>query len=660
MTGPVVVACDPDLPAPDGHRRMRGRKHLIGWFVSLLALALVASIALKAWGLPYAASWNAHADANAAINSLRSGNLAALDRQLLASRADAKFAYYFTGEATPRELGDALATVADSDVRASYKDDADGADGAGTGLDASAYERTLTDLADTLALATRGTGDLALPTSWTNDFTTYSTHPEMVYGNESGDDRERIDQDLANRQNLLLLLSRGRWSTDFLQATTQAFWDWEHDPANAAGPGPWPGVTLDDAKYAPAPNGTYLTDGMVALMAALTANPEASGWAFADFQPGTTTLNYGGADHPIGTFTQYLFFGHHYGEASDTGNETSGATASVTALMSAIQATGGSYADDAIGPLADLHVLQDAMASERAEQDSAHWYEKVGHALKEWGHTALDVIGVVPGVGVVPDAASGVWSAIEGDWAGVGLSAVAMIPFVGAVGVGGKLIKDGVRAGRVVEGGVEAGKLVNRAGASIDESTEAGRLLAKASGLNEGIFDFDSADDFLAALRNPVPGVTYKYGDTTYELAPDGQILTHLSGPDQRTIERNLPNENHPGRNRAGECISSECRATAKLKEEQGLVDYEAENGVIVVRTQVEARVEGLANPRYFDGLALKPDGTYEAIEVKGGGARRTANQAAFDEVVSYDNPATATLDGETIKITSVVLQTVS
>ena len=160
---------------------------------------------------------------------------------------------------------------------------------------------------------------------------------------------------MANKQNLLLLLSRGRWSTDFLKATTEAYWDWEHNLTSSGDPSPWPVDTLANAKYAPAPNGTYLTDGMVALMAALTANPEAAGWAFADFQPTTTTLNYGDPTTPWAASPTTSSSSVLPPDVS----QASGMTASVTALMSAIQATGGSYSDQAAGPMADLFVLQD-------------------------------------------------------------------------------------------------------------------------------------------------------------------------------------------------------------------------------------------------------------------------------------------------------------
>lgn len=642
------MTSDPVLAPFASPQRRVGRRRLFCLLGLLVVLALVAGV-FKAWGVPYAATWQTRADARDAIESLQAGDLVALDRQLLAHRADPVFAYYFTGKATPRDLGDALATVADSTVRTVAVDDPDAGETlpAGAGSDASAYERTLTDLADTLALATRGTGDLVLPSSWIDAFTAATTNPVALYGDESGSDQARVDQDVANKQNLLLLLSRGRWSTSFLQATTQAYWDWEHDPANAAGPGAWPGPVLADATYARTPDGTYLTDGMVALLAALTANPEAAGWAFADFQPDTTTFTYGGADHPIGTFTHFLFFGHDYAQDPNTGTATLGSTAAVTALLSAIQATGGSYADNATGPLADLHVLQDA---QQGEADSSRWYQKIGRFLQDWGQVALDAIGLIPGVGIVPDVASAIWSAIEGDWIGAGLSALAVIPVVGAIGVSAKLIKNGLHAGR----------MVNRAGEVIDGTTDAGRLLAKATGAGDGLFDYDNAADFIAALKNPVPGVTYKYGDTSYELAPDGKTLTHLSGPDQNTIKRNLPSEENPGRNQLGECISGECRAASKLKEEQGINLYEKKNGLTCLRDQVKSTITGLANSRLFDALCRKPDGTFVGLEVKSGQAKRSLAQSAFDERVTDGNPAMAILDGQEIRITSVALQTVS
>ena len=53
-------------------------------------------------------------------------------------------------------------------------------------------------------------------------------------------------------------------------------------------------------------------------------------------------------------------------------------------------------------------------------------------------------------------------------------------------------------------------------------------------------------------------------------------------------------------------------------------------------------------------GLAEKPDGTYEGIEVKSGSAYCDARQREFDDAVNSGGPATANLNGRTIQITSV------
>ena len=71
------------------------------------------------------------------------------------------------------------------------------------------------------------------------------------------------------------------------------------------------------------------------------------------------------------------------------------------------------------------------------------------------------------------------------------------------------------------------------------------------------------------------------------------------------------------------------------------------------------AHVDGAPNGRLFDGLLEKPDGTLAGVEVKSGTASRNAQQRLFDDMVSYDNPATVTIDGKVWKITSVILKEV-
>lgn len=73
-------------------------------------------------------------------------------------------------------------------------------------------------------------------------------------------------------------------------------------------------------------------------------------------------------------------------------------------------------------------------------------------------------------------------------------------------------------------------------------------------------------------------------------------------------------------------------------------------------RRQVLARVDGVENGRYYDGLFPQPDCTYTAIEVKSGDAKLTGPQKRFDQAVSPENPACATLNGKQILITKVIL----
>jgi hypothetical protein len=188
---------------------------------------------------------DARDDAAVAVQAIRDGDLETVGNYLAAYRGDPAFAYYFALDTDPRSLGDALGTVATEFDGTEF--DADG---------------------------------------------------------EPADATAREAQDEANKQNLLLLLANGRWPTAFLKTVTVAYTEFD----KAEGEDAWPGPQDGGGLYAPAPSGVYLTDGIVALTAALTANPEASAWAFADFQPGTKEIE--GSDYEVGNFTHYLLFQH--------------------------------------------------------------------------------------------------------------------------------------------------------------------------------------------------------------------------------------------------------------------------------------------------------------------------------------------------------------
>jgi hypothetical protein len=403
------------------------------WTAGAVALVLVAGVLIAL--APTTASDErlrvVRADATVAFRALHDGDLEALDRALTRNRGHTDFAYYFASKTTARALGDFIATVASNDKNAPLK----------TEVDAHTYDLALTDLAGTLALATHGTGRLALTHSWTQDFVEATTTRGALYPQSDSSvesEVQRARQDLANRQNLLLLLSRGYWSTDFLKAMTKAYWDLDHDE----GYNTWFESGLNDAKYAPGPNGSHLTDGVVALTAALTANPEASRWAFTDFRAGTKTIE--GTDRTIGTFAHYLFFEHQFPTSSDGGAQPIGMSASLTALSSAIDATeaGVSIVDalEGDGPTADLVVLRD-LATDSTDGSggsilSKAWdvtknvTEPVWRWVQHWGHAVLDVLSVLLPGGYGGSAAgiNAIWYAIEGDYSNAGLSLASAIP----------------------------------------------------------------------------------------------------------------------------------------------------------------------------------------------------------------------------------------
>ncbi|MFD3328696.1 polymorphic toxin-type HINT domain-containing protein [Streptomyces sp. NPDC058701] len=65
--------------------------------------------------------------------------------------------------------------------------------------------------------------------------------------------------------------------------------------------------------------------------------------------------------------------------------------------------------------------------------------KKVGNAVNKYGHTALDVAGMIPVIGEVADLANGVWYAAQGDWKNAAISFASMIPVAGAAIAGARI-----------------------------------------------------------------------------------------------------------------------------------------------------------------------------------------------------------------------------
>lgn len=520
--------------------RREQRKQRRGLWAAATGLVLltVAGLLFALTRLPINADplQQVRADAAAAVRALQDGDLLTLDKRLAANRGQADFAYFFTAKATPRTLGDALATVADPSKRAPLSKD----------VDPHAYDLALTDLAGTLGLATHGAGHRALSKTWTEDFIEATTTPSSLYGEVDDTASERAErrafQDLANKQNLLLLLSRGYWSMGFLKEVTQAYWAFDHDKGDDA----WPTPTQKDAKYAPAPNGTYLTDGMLALTAALTANPAASEWAFTGFQPGNATID--GSDYAVGKFTHYLLFEHRFPEGSDGGSV--GMTAALTALSSAIDATSGAAgvraaasansSSDDVGPMHDSIVLQ-ALADDLTNGSGCSWdphdylncakavADSVWRWVQHWGHRVLDILSFAPPpFGTVAAGSNAVWYTIDGDYADAGLSLAAAVPGLAFVKIA-KTAKAGAEAEKAAAEAADVAKATREiragaTGATARELAEVGAFrIAKSPRSGYGRESLASDD-----LAREIPG-------SVREARLDPRCSTSCSG--QRNVD---------------------------------------------------------------------------------------------------------------------------
>ena len=76
------------------------------------------------------------------------------------------------------------------------------------------------------------------------------------------------------------------------------------------------------------------------------------------------------------------------------------------------------------------------------------WFDDLVDVGKDWGHTALDVVGMVPVIGNIADLANAGWYLAEGDKEMAALSAAAAIPGAGLAVGGGKLALGAGRAAK--------------------------------------------------------------------------------------------------------------------------------------------------------------------------------------------------------------------
>ncbi|MDP9794715.1 RHS repeat-associated protein [Catenuloplanes nepalensis] len=128
------------------------------------------------------------------------------------------------------------------------------------------------------------------------------------------------------------------------------------------------------------------------------------------------------------------------------------------------------------GALSDMNLATDPFTNNRYAFGGGNPVSQVeidGHfSLSDIGHAALDVVGLVPGVGEVADLANAAWYAAEGDYANAALSAASAVPFAGYAA-------SAVKGAKYVAKGVDAAQ-----GAA--KSADTARSGAKAANAAQG------------------------------------------------------------------------------------------------------------------------------------------------------------------------------
>ncbi len=97
------------------------------------------------------------------------------------------------------------------------------------------------------------------------------------------------------------------------------------------------------------------------------------------------------------------------------------------------------------------------------------------------GHTALDVVGLVPVVGEVADLANAGWYAAEGNYVDAGLSAASAIPIAGWGATGAKWVKTGVNVADAANDGVRMVDNVGDGARAVDNVADGARAGDQAS-----------------------------------------------------------------------------------------------------------------------------------------------------------------------------------
>ena len=130
--------------------------------------------------------------------------------------------------------------------------------------------------------------------------------------------------------------------------------------------------------------------------------------------------------------------------------------------------------------------------------------------LSSIGHVALDVAGLIPGVGEAADVANAVWYASEGEYFLAALSLVSIVPVVGdIVGKGGKLatwaVKLGSKGTKVAKKAADAGSMAVKAAKLVKSNRGTIKKVFNKARDNEKLSGY--VDKMSQALSDWVKGI---------------------------------------------------------------------------------------------------------------------------------------------------------
>ena len=285
------------------------------------------------------------------------------------------------------------------------------------------YDALLSGLGTSLGLASKGTGDLAVP-GMTKQWTDFITDKGRYRG--------------TGAVNLLsLVIERGQWSDDFMVGVYHALRSTEGGEGSAHWAVGMPNEVFDP-DLDKSPGARLANDPMYGVLRALQSSPGAMGRLFTGGE--TTTISAGGKDVAVNKELWDLVH-NRGGLDEDTVEAFSDAMAAAIGSPPIAGATAfqALLADDIknIG-----QALQDE--AKKAEEEAGPWWAQLGHGL-------LDLVGLIPVIGEPADFVNGVWYYADGNVVDGSLSMGAMIPFAGWAVSGGKWVRRGLKVEELAE-----------------------------------------------------------------------------------------------------------------------------------------------------------------------------------------------------------------